>query len=76
LLIHASISKCGPAIKACGGAIGRQVGKVADATDVDDYAMNAGVAQYLVVKSGNQWCPLSPGSYVTATKIAHHGNVA
>ena len=56
------------------GCPGRQVGQIADAADVDDDAVDVGMAQYMIVKCGNQRRALPACGDVAAAKVADHGD--
>ncbi len=66
--IHQQIT--GAAVEARSINMGRQIGQIADAADVDDDAMDIRMAQDPVMKGWNQRRALPSRSNVTAAKVA------
>ena len=51
---------------------GSQISDIGNATDVDDDAMDRGMAKHRLMKCGDQRCAFAAGGDIAAAKIANH----
>ena len=66
----------GTGVEAAHRAVGRQVGDVGDAAEVDDHAMRAVIAEQRAVERRHQRCALPAGGDVAAAEIGDDGDAA